>query len=577
MSAMNFNTTNAPFRQLLGNGMSYCVPPFQRDYSWEEEQWDDLWQDILSLFSADGDSDHYMGYLVLQTDDNKRFNVIDGQQRLTTISLLILAALTVFRKLAEQGIDPERNKQRFEHFRASYIGYVDPVSLVSRPKLTLNRQTDDFFQTKIVPLVVEANPRNRNASEKQLLKAFLFFCGRLEKKFAGASADTNAGEMLASFLEKIVDRLLFTRITVSDELNAFKVFETLNARGVRLSSTDLVKNYLFSVVDATSQNKNDEIKALEMQWARIIDNLDGEDFPMFLRVFWNSQNKNVSKSNLFKALRRQIESTQNVFELLRGLDECSGIYAALCAPEADEYWNGKEKDALSLLKRFSVRQPLPALLSCYRRFFETQREDFGRILNAVVVLSFRYNIIGELNPNDLEGMYNAIACNVMAGKCVTAREVIALMQENYPDDEMFKVNFAKKVFPTNNQRNSKIVRYILHKLEQRWSGTSHDMEDAVTTLEHILPENPSDAWVHITDAIQGRMVFRLGNMTLLEAKKNRDLQNFAYSQKRPVYAESKFKVTQTIAEAYDIWDEAAIESRQMKMAMLAKSVWQISF
>jgi len=575
MSGMNFNTINATFRQLLGNGMSYHVPPFQRDYSWAEEQWEDLWQDICSLFTEEGDSDHYMGYLVLQSKDNKLFNVIDGQQRLTTISLIILAALKVFKNLVEKGIDADKNRQRLEHFRSAYIGYVDPVSLTSRPKLTLNLQTNDFYQLRIVSLAVESRPRNLNASEKQVFKAFQFFYDRLDKRHPGTSAD--AGEKLALFLDQVVDKLQFTRITVADDLNAFKVFETLNARGVRLSSTDLLKNHLFSVVDSGGQNKNDHVKMLEVQWERIMGNLDGEDLPKFLRVYWNSHNKAVSKADLFKAIRKQIDEPRQVFDLLHEMEDCSVVYAALCAPETDPYWNLEEKEALGLLQCFNVRQPLPALLSCYRQFFETRRHDFLRVLKSIVVLSFRYNIIGELNPNDLEGMYNHMACNVMEGKCAAADDVIALMRDNYPDDEIFKMNFLRKVLTTNNRRNSKIVRYILHKLEQQCGGINHDIEDATTTIEHILPENPSEEWGHLNDTIQERVLFRLGNMTLLEAGKNRDMQNFAYPQKRIMYAESKFMMTRTIAERYETWDERTIESRQQFMAKLATSVWRISF
>jgi len=89
MAIMNFNTTNSTFRQLLGNGLSYHVPPFQRDYSWTDDEWDDFWQDIHGLFEEDGELAHYMGYLVLQSSDNKRFDIIDGQQRLTTISIIL--------------------------------------------------------------------------------------------------------------------------------------------------------------------------------------------------------------------------------------------------------------------------------------------------------------------------------------------------------------------------------------------------------------------------------------------------------------------------------------------------------
>ena len=87
-----FNTTNNTFRQLMGNGLSYRVPLFQRDYSWGPDEWDDLWQDIVALFEADPEPAHYMGYLVLQSTDNREFDIIDGQQRMTTLSLLMLAA-----------------------------------------------------------------------------------------------------------------------------------------------------------------------------------------------------------------------------------------------------------------------------------------------------------------------------------------------------------------------------------------------------------------------------------------------------------------------------------------------------
>nr|VFK56370.1 MAG: Protein of unknown function DUF262 [Candidatus Kentron sp. TUN]VFK62666.1 MAG: Protein of unknown function DUF262 [Candidatus Kentron sp. TUN] len=147
MSPMNFNTANQTFRQLMGNGLLYRVPPFQRNYSWTNEEWDDLWQDISYEDGADkGEISHYMGYLVLQSSDNKRFDIIDGQQRITTISIIILATLSLIKDMIEKGIDTERNGRRQDSLQNSYIGYVDPVSLVSSPKLALNRHNNHFYQ-----------------------------------------------------------------------------------------------------------------------------------------------------------------------------------------------------------------------------------------------------------------------------------------------------------------------------------------------------------------------------------------------------------------------------------------------
>ena len=103
MSVTNFKTENNTLRKLFGNGLTYNIPRFQRDYSWDLEQWEDLWSDIIETMSVDGDSAHYMGYLVLQSTNDKNFDVIDGQQRLTTCSLLVLAILNNLKKLIESG------------------------------------------------------------------------------------------------------------------------------------------------------------------------------------------------------------------------------------------------------------------------------------------------------------------------------------------------------------------------------------------------------------------------------------------------------------------------------------------
>jgi hypothetical protein len=568
MSATNFKTENNTYRKLIGNGLTYRIPRFQRDYSWTEDEWEDLWADIIGTIHEGGEPAHYMGYLVLQSQDEKTFDVIDGQQRLTTLMLIVLATLKSLKRLVEEKNNPENNAQRSEQIRQTYVGYLDPVTLVSRTKLTLNRNNDSYFQTYLVPLG-HLPQRGFRASEHSLRKAFEWFDKRV-REYA-KKADGDEGVALAKLVDTMSDRLFFTVINVTDELNAYKVFETLNARGVRLSSTDLLKNYLFSVLHRETEHVH-EMQTLEDRWEAMVTRLGSESFPDFLRVHWISRKTFVRQSELFKTIRSKVISRESVFELLRGMEEDMDTYLALTNPEASQ-WSPELRNHVQKLRMFSVRQPFPLIMAAHRRL---SAPDFAILLKACVTISFRYNVIGSQPTNEQERIYYSVAQRFSNGDITLASQALDALRIVYPADEAFKIAFADKIIRTTNSRNMRIVRYILCALEKQMNSTDIDFESDAYNLEHVLPQNPAAGWEAFSDEEVEAMAYRLGNMALMAKSANKDVGNSAFNVKKPVLAASAFELTRKIATDNADWTPERITARQKGLANMASSVWRIA-
>jgi hypothetical protein len=569
MAATNFKTENNTFRKLIGNGLSYRIPRFQRDYSWTDEEWEDLWLDLLGTLQPGGEPAHYMGYLVLQSPDDKTFEVIDGQQRLTTVTIVILAILKHLQRLVDAGKDADPNAQRLTQIRQTYIGYLDPVTLVSRPKLVLNRNNNSYFQDYLVPLG-HLPRRGFRASEHLLRKAFEWFDKRVGELVKQETADP--GRRLAQLAEDLSDRLFFTVITVTDELNAYKVFETLNARGVRLSATDLLKNYLFSVLDRDGQNDH-ELRTLEGRWESMVGRLGAESFPDFLRVHWNSRRAFTRQAELFKTIRGQVRTRDAVFALLRNMELDLDTYLALSSPEVSD-WSRELKGLAGTLRTFNVRQPFPLLLAAMRAFTEG---DFAGLLRACVVISLRYNVICGYGTAEQERTYNAVAERIARGEIAGLGSALSAMASIYPNDPAFRTAFAEKTIRTTQSRNNRVARFILCALERHLAPEhDYDFTSDAFTLEHVLPQNPQTGWEAFTDEEAEALAYRLGNMTLIQAGANRDLGNAPYPVKRGAYEQSGFAITRLLAQEYAEWTPERIAARQIWMASQATSIWRIA-
>lgn len=568
MAATNFKAENNTFRKLIGNGLTYRIPRFQRDYSWTSDEWEDLWADILATLNPDGESSHYMGYLVLQSADDKTFDVIDGQQRLTTLSLIVLAVMKNLQRQIEAGNEGDANTQRINQIRQTYIGYLDPVTLIARPKLTLNRKNNAYYRDYLLPLG-HLPRRNLRASEHALRKAFEWFDKQIATYLKARSG--NEGARLAQLVEDISDKLFFTIITVTDELNAYKVFETLNARGVRLSATDLLKNYLFSVLDRGGESDH-ELHSLEERWESLVGRLQSENFPDFLRAHWNSRRNFARQADLFETIRSKIMDREAVFGLLRGMEEDLDTYLALTSPEVSD-WSPEDKHNAGVLKTFRVRQPYPLLLAARRSF---DAIDFSGLLRATVVISMRYNVIGAFGTAEQERTYNTVAERIAKGELLELSDALSAMRGIYVEDRAFRVAFAEKIIRTTDARNNRVVRFILCALERHLSGNDHSFTSDAFNIEHILPQRAPDGWGGFSNEEMDGLLYRLGNMTLMQTGANRDAGNADYAAKRPDYQQSGFALTQKVAVDNAEWTPERIAVRQNWMADQATAIWRIA-
>ena len=567
MAATNFKTGNETYRKLMGNGLIYSVPRFQRDYSWGEEEWDDLWQDILGTVQENGEPSHYMGYLVLQTSDEKQFDVIDGQQRLTTLAVIVLASLMQLKRLIDQGQDVEKTQKRLDGLRQTYIGYLDPVTLVPKSKLTLNRNNDTYYQTYLVPLAGHLPQRGFKVSEHNLRKAFEWFERKIRDHVKSADDPSLA---VAQLIDTMSDRLFFTVITVTDELNAYKVFETLNARGVKLSATDLLKNYLFSVLHRDGQHEH-ELKALDDRWEQIVGRLGSESFPDFLRVHWISRQNFVRQSDLFKVIRAKISDRAQVFELLSNMEQDMDAYLALTSPDSSG-WSANAKGQIRILRMYGVRQPFPLLVAGKRVLGDA---DYETLLRAIAVISFRYNVIGNLQSNDQERAYFQEAEKVFKGEHRGVSQIIEGLRSIYPNDDSFRAAFAEKTLNISTSRNRRIAKHVLCELERQSSGDEIDFESDAISIEHVCPLNPGQGWEQFTDEEIEVLATRIGNLTLLETSQNKELGNASFEVKRAVYENSRFAITKTLADKNIEWTAQKIATRQLALAKIATGIWRI--
>ncbi|HBD9158638.1 TPA: DUF262 domain-containing protein, partial [Campylobacter jejuni] len=357
MSNSFLNTETLTLNDLFGKDRTYSVPKYQRNYSWSEDQWEDLWCDIEDLEKSN--YPHFMGSIVLQeTKDAKNIDIIDGQQRLTTLSIFMSAIIFYIDNLVKKDKDKTDNEKRKEIFNKKYLGYESSTTLKIVPKLTLNNTNNNFFTHYIINQNIPDKPTlaDEDNSNYLLYKAFNFFQKKIKEKF-----QEEDGKIIAEYVEMIGEQLKFIVIIVQNELDAYVLFQTLNARGVELTAADLLKNYFLNLL----KNEPEILNQANLMWENINNKISTEKIPDFLRSVINSQIDLVTKNRLFKEVKKNIKTSEEAFNFISKLHKLSSLYLALQNSNHSSWNDFTAQDAkyyIDILELLRFKSSLPLLL-----------------------------------------------------------------------------------------------------------------------------------------------------------------------------------------------------------------------
>lgn len=507
---------------ILRDGKPYLVPKFQRDYSWKNEQISLLWEDMFRSLSENYSS-YFIGSMVINDSDPSGYTVIDGQQRLTTFSILLCALRDIARERDSSALA--------DRLGSDFLGKFEYATGETTPKLTLNQNNRQYYHDKIINNVslevLQADLKNRreHKSNRLIAEAYLFFYNKIQ-------IELESGQLLSEFIQKIVsaidDVIQIIRITVKDDYDAYMLFETLNDRGLALSVADLLKNYLFSKAD------DHRLEDVQDNWQEMSANLDKIETKRFLRHLWLSKYGVVRDRDLYRSIKDKYKTKTSVLNFSKELRDSSDVYAALDDPQSQIWTMFPDRDRRKIeeylddLSLFGVNQYNPLLLST----LEENPNIFLSVLKTVVTFAFRYSIILGSGTGNIERTFSDVAIFVRNTRSCSARDVFNRISHLYPGDMEFLDAFADKVISRSN-----MARYILRKINdqaEESSGLRVDKNGFAMTLEHILPQKFSqEDWSDF--CIDGdepkEYVHRLGNMTILSSSLNRRASNGSFSEK----------------------------------------------
>lgn len=560
---MQLEAQRVSLSKLLGtSGEQFRVPPYQRPYAWGAEQIDDLWDDLIN---AEGRG-HFLGSLVFSDEREDRPEIIDGQQRLTTLVLLLSLIRDEYDAVGSKYAERVQSlmfsdawadgdaKFKLRLGESNWRLFRD---LALRPPSDPKRLADD-------DPTITSEERSRNG---ELIDNLRRLRERLTTHLGGTDGDERL-RRLERLEDTILKRVELVAIRVGTIGDAFLLFETLNDRGLKLSAADLLKNHLLSKVAEKSVG-DEEVQRVGREWDAMLDDLGRDvDIVRFFRHFLLVRLQDVSKDEVYKIFKKSVKST-DPDDLLADLRISARHYGEFEDPSrvvADE------ADVSAVLRDLSTLRAIRCYVTLLpaRRWLPTA--DFVRVARTAEVLTYRYSSIAGLDAKSLEVVYHRAAKLLDESKGSELPAALELLEEAMPNSETFVAGFVRQSMGVQY-----LLRYTLRRIEEHLApATEKEIKPATAVhLEHIMPVVLSEQWrtdLGAAAADYREWVNRWGNLTLLLSSLNGAASNFEFAKKKKYYMASEVELTRRLAELGQ-WDYAAIESRQQWLGEIADRIW----
>jgi Protein of unknown function DUF262/Protein of unknown function (DUF1524) len=533
------------------------VPANQRDYSWTVKEVRTLLQDIAKAIS-EGEGSYFLGTIVTIPRASNLLEVVDGQQRLATTAI-VLSAIRDYLKI--------RDPMIADSIDSEFLTVIDRTSRARIPRLRLNLDDNDYFRGKLT--ATEPGPIISRSSHELIDAAFAEAREQVKRIVAGFD-EKDHGDILNRWINFIESRALAVLLRVPNDSDAYRMFETLNDRGLRTSQSDLVKNYLFG-------RSGDRLGEVQQKWAYMrgaLETIEEDDITItFLRHALMVIHGFVRETQVYDTVQNIAKGPQLVVTFAGQLESLANGYVAIHNPE-HEKWNkysDATRKAIEVLNLFDIKPLRPLMLAVAHTLPDKEAE---RAFQFCVSLAVRLMIASSTRTGTVEERLAESSHKIFKNEIVTAVALKTELKPLTPTDGPFAAAFENA-----SLSNRKLARYYLRSMElaaknepEPWHIPNDDK--SAINLEHVLPEKPEGHWPQFTDEQVKLYYKRIGNLCLMRASDNSAAKSAAFSVKRPIFTKSPYLLTKQIAEA-DGWTWEEIVARQKTLAGIAVKTWPI--